>query len=433
MPLLLGIDLGTSYLKAGVFEADGTLRGLGRVALGAVQPAPERMEVAVADFWSRLRTAVTDALIAASARPGELAGVSYSSQANSFVLLDAAGSALTPLVLWPDRRAAPLDAETIAFGDAPAHGPTTGMVGAVPERMPAKCRWFAHREPVLWARTRRVLTISDCLVFALTGETAGDTSTAALTGLLDLPHDAWWPEALAHFGLRAEQLARPQRPGALCGRTIPAATVLLGLPTGIPFAAGALDHHAAAIGAGVGGQADASLSIGTVLAALALVDEIAAEPGCIHGGHVGERRFYRLTYEPNGAGQIETYQRTHAPERTVGQLLEAAGQPTPDPHGAAVRAMLVAMARRLRELLGRATGGQPVRTVAVTGGGARSAEWLQITADVLGVTVQAAPAAEQACLGAAMLAATGAGVWPDLSTAMQRMAVEPRIFAPAKN
>ena len=106
MALLLGIDLGTSYLKAGVFEADGTLRGLGRMALGAMQPAPDRMEVAVADFWARLRTAVSEALAAAGVTAGELAGVSYSSQANSFVLLDDAGGPLTPLILWPDRRAA---------------------------------------------------------------------------------------------------------------------------------------------------------------------------------------------------------------------------------------------------------------------------------------------------------------------------------------
>ena len=433
MALLLGIDLGTSYLKAGVFESDGKLRGLGRVALGAVQPAPDRMEVAVADFWARLRSAAGEALAAAGTNARELAGFSYSSQANTFVLLDGTDHALTPLILWPDRRAAPLDAETIAFGLSPAHGPTTGMAGAVPERMPAKCRWLGRHEPALWARTRRVLTISDYLAFSLTGEACGDASTAALTGLFSLPAGAWWPEALAHFGLRDGQLSCPHPPGTPCGRTISRAADLLGLPAGIRFAAGALDHHAAAIGAGVGMQADASLSIGTVLAALALVDDIAAEPGCIHGGHVGARRFYRLTYDPNGAGQLEAYQRTHAPDQTVDQLLELAGRPEARGHGAAVRDLLGAIAGALRGLLARASGTQPVRNVAVTGGGARSAVWLQVTADALGVPVQASPEAEQACLGAAMLGAVGAGVWPDLSTAMRRMGATPRIFQPVKN
>ncbi|MBL9199654.1 MAG: FGGY-family carbohydrate kinase [Opitutaceae bacterium] len=433
MPMLLGIDLGTSYLKAGVFERDGTLRGLGRVALGAVQPAPERMEVAVADFWARLRLAVGEALAGAGVAGRKLAGVSYSSQANSFVLLDRADCALTPLILWPDRRAAPLDAETIAFGQAPAHGPVTGMTGAVPERMPAKWRWLVRHEPALSARTQRILTISDYLVHGLTGEANGDASTAALTGLLSLPSGEWWPEALTHFGLREDQLSRPRPPGSLCGQTISRATERLGLPAGIPFAAGALDHHAAAIGAGVGGPVDASLSIGTVLAALALVDDIGAEPGCIHGGHFGARRYFRLTYDPNGAGQFEAYQRKHAPDQTVEQLLDRAGRPTASRHGAAVHDLLVAMAGTLRGLLVRAAGPQAVRSVAVTGGGARSGVWLQVTADVLGVPVRASPEAEQACLGAAMLAAVGAGVWPDLPTAMQRMAAAPRIYRPAKN
>ncbi len=120
----------------------------------------------------------------------------------------------------------------------------TGALGFAPERMRAKCRWLARHEPDVWRRTRWVMTISDYLTYGLTGVRAGDASTAAHTGLYSLPARAWWPIALGTFGIGPDQLSSPLTPGTRCGHTAPRAGTLLNLPAGIPFAVGALDHHA---------------------------------------------------------------------------------------------------------------------------------------------------------------------------------------------
>ena len=161
-------------------------------------------------------------------------------------------------------------------------------------------------------------------------------------------------------------------------------------------------------------------------------------PGCIHGPHPEGERFYRLAFDPKGAGQLEDYQRKQAPDLSIEELLRQAEQAagTGDAadaagHGAAVLALLRSIAIAQRGLLARVAGQAPVQRVTATGGGARSAFWLQVTADAIGVPVVAVASPERACLGAALFAAVAAGIWPDLRTAAQHMVRPPREYHPA--
>lgn len=433
MALLLGIDLGTSYFKVGLFGADGALRGLGRVAVTTRAPAPGRSELPMEAFWSLLRQGLAEALAQAAARPDDITGISYSSQANTFVLLDDRDQPLTPLVIWTDRRAHPLEPGVGEFGRSDRFRTTAGFGGLAAEFAPVKWRWFQRHEPALWARAARVMTLSDYFTFALTGERVGDASTAALTGIYTPARGEWWTEALEFFGVHAAQLSRPLRPGAPAGRTARTAAVL-GLPAGVPFAVGALDHHAAAIGSGLDRLADASISTGTVLAALGLVEKIEPLDDCYHGPHADGRRFYRLTFDPRGAGQLEEYQRGSAPHLSIEQLAALAASPESGngadrQHGVAVRRLMEKISRSQQGLLQHLQAG-PVKKVIATGGGARSTAWLQITADVLGATVIAPRSHERACLGAAAFAAVAAGVHRDLDAALAAMVHPDRVVTP---
>jgi xylulokinase len=357
--------------------------------------------------------------------------------------LDEYDVPLTPFIVWTDARGGVVPQsfqEFAATADFAAH---IGYRGLSVQSAPVKWRWFQEKLPLIWQRARRVMTLSDYLTFELTGEYAGDASTAAFLGDFDLAAKTWWLDALRVYGLRTEQLSAPLRPGSACGRTAERAASLLDLPKGIPFAVGALDHHAAAIGSGLGTLADASISTGTVLAALVLVDRPVVAEACFHGLHVDGQRLWRLAFDQNGAGQLEDFQRARAPEKTIEQLLAQAAQA---PVGAAwiqqrdsdefaVRAILERVAAKHHELLSYVTSGREgsfgkVSRVVATGGGARSPLWLQITADILNLPIATPKCVERACLGAACFAAAAAGVYPTLHDASAAMIRPDRVYEP---
>lgn len=432
MPLLLGIDLGTTYFKVGLFRERGELCGLGRVAVATQCPAPGRCELAVADFWRLLRRGLDDALAQARAVPSDIAGVSYSAQANSFVLLDAVGIPLTPLVIWTDKRGEPVEARLQTFATGEDFARTAGFAGISGEFAIAKWRWFQMEHPLLWSRARHVLTMSDYFTFALTGEFAGDASTAAFLGLLDLRRMRWWSEALAACEIDATRLSQPFSPGSPVGRTTPPAAGLLGVPTGIPFAVGALDHHAAAIGSGIGRVADVSVSTGTVLAALRLVREVEPIASCYHGRHIDGTHYFRLAFDPDGAGKLEAYQRTHAPGIDLQQLLALTVDAPASAHGTAMGGLVARICESHRVLVARISAGEPVRRVVATGGGARSPILLQMCANALGVPVVTPASPERACLGAAMFAAVAAGVHRHAVDAALAMVQPAREYPPKR-
>ena len=135
MQLVLGIDLGTSYFKLGLFDREGELRGLGRVAVAPDVGDGSRCELPVERFWSHLAEALSQALAQAGAKAADVRALAYSSQANSFVLLDRRDEPLTPLILWTDARATPPDAAVedlwgrSDFLPATGVGPVAAVVG----------------------------------------------------------------------------------------------------------------------------------------------------------------------------------------------------------------------------------------------------------------------------------------------------------------
>ena len=218
----------------------------------------------------------------------------------------------------------------------------------------------------------------------------------------------------------------------------------LGLPTGVPFTVGGLDHHVAGLGSGLGRLGEASISTGTVLAAMTLVDRVYPESGCFHGPHFDRVRTYRLAFDSMGAGQLEDYQRRFAQGYSLEQLLAMAalappgcvpeGEPGPGKskreHGQFVRHLLERIAASHRSLLGQVMENRPVRSIVATGGGARSALWLQIKAAMLGATIIKPECQEPACLGASLLAGVGAGIFEGLDEASAAVVREEISYIP---
>ena len=152
MSLLLGIDLGTSYFKVGLFDDAGQLKGLGRVAVPKTAPAPGQCELAVEDFWRALRTGLSEALTQAGAVAGEIGAMSYSSQASTFLLLDERDEPLTPLIVWIDARGEPVSAELAAWSQTEAFRRRIGFSGLSGQIAPTKWSWLQQHAPAVAKR-----------------------------------------------------------------------------------------------------------------------------------------------------------------------------------------------------------------------------------------------------------------------------------------
>lgn len=435
MSYYLGIDLGTTFFKAGVFDAEGRMLGLGRAAVAKNEDGI-RCELPVDAFWRLLKDVIAQALGTAAMQPRDITALAYSSQANSFLLLDASGAPLTPLILWPDRRAAEM-AEW--RGDPWQRNDflqVTGVGLKSPEFAACKLAWFQHERPELWRQTEMIQSISDYLVFTLTGRRMGDLSTAALLGLVDQRRGVWWGEALRGLGVMPEWMSRLLRPGTPAGALCPAGAAQIGLSPAARLVVGGLDHYIAALGAGLGALAECSESTGTVLACIALNHRFGPRHHCCIGPSREPGRFYELVFNDCGAASLDWYRDRFAPGVPIAELIglaakippgceglrarpvlagctsrEAAFEGIHDRHTAAhfVRAILEANARALAGLIGELGSGRRPPRILATGGGARSDLWLQLKADLLGIEIVQVGCEEPACQGAAWLAARGSG------------------------
>ena len=394
MAFYLGIDLGTSYFKAALFDEQGRLCGLGRQFVNKVV-MDNRCELPVESFWKTLEACVAQAIAAAGVTKHDIKAMSYSSQANSFILLDKNDHPLSPLILWPDTRAGAPAPALLEFCGREGWRERTGMgIGLSAHSMVTK----------VMGCTSRICTISDYLTLCLTGSFASDGSTASLLGLIDTQKCVWWDEALEVAGLSKDQLPPLYRMGTSIGRI---RSSLLGLSSNTHYTLGGLDHHMAALGAGLYGTDNVSESTGTVLAAVQSVtdyqtrNEVCVAPG-LHDKH-----YFRMTFNDNGARLLELYQQTKAPEYTIEQLIERAKNGEDD----IVKGILESTAKSLKELV-RQLGAEG--DIVSTGGGARSRYWIELKAAMLNRTFVVPQGNEVACLGAAMMGAYGVGALKNL-------------------
>jgi xylulokinase len=260
MSLHIGIDLGTSGIKAVLFE------GLDRPLAEAKRPvAVSRPRVGWAeqdpDLWVDAVFACLDQIAAAEpALMPAVAGIGLSGQMLAALLLDDALRPLRPAMLWNDQRALAECAELLArvpdIGRRTNGAPDPGITAP-------KLLWLARHEPAAMARARMLLLTKDCVRLALTGEVATEPTDAGGTQLFDVA-SGWWDAALcAAAGWDPACLPPVVETWAAAGGLRPQLAARWGLRAGLPVAAGAGDNMASTLGAGAARPGDGVLTIGT--------------------------------------------------------------------------------------------------------------------------------------------------------------------------
>jgi xylulokinase len=466
-PIFLGIDLGTSTVKAGLFTASG-----GEVALAGHEYFTVPDEAALVDIepeamWSAVRGVVRQVLNSAPAARSSIAALSISSHAETTIFLAADGQPVRPALFTNDARAvrqARALQELFGFEWIMQR---TGQPGATPLWPACKIMWLREEEPEAFRRVALFLLPQDYLIYRLTGIAAGDPTVWLSSMMVDLHRRQWLSEVLAAIGVSAERLPQLLPAGTLVGTVKPEAAAELGLPDGVPVVVGALDQHCAALAAANVASGIASVSIGTVLAIVASTDRAVVDPvskiSCYM--HVLPELYCLLPWNPTGGLALKWFKdrfgaqeqaMAEAQGRSVYDMLceEAARVPAgcdglvmlphlqgllfpeiePSVRGAFcgfglahgkghfTRAILEGVAFMLREALeGLEELGAPAQEVRLLGGAARSRLWTQIIADVCQRQIGVVQTAEAAVLGAAVLAATGSGIYRDIRSAVEAM------------
>ena len=436
-PLLLGVDLGTSYFKLGLFNGCGETVGLARTAVAKDAGDGSLCQLDAELFWSLLKSSLAEACEQARATPAAIQAVSYASQANSFLLLDRELEPLTPIILWCDNRAQNMAQVHELFNQADFLQRTGLGLASDHQFCAAKIAWLKKHAPELWAQAACLLTISDYFTFGLTQEPAGDAGTASLLGFLNV-HTLQWQHDIVDPG--HVRLATPLRPGTVAGTVTAKGAERLGVAKNIPVVVGSLDHHMAALGAGLGCVAEMSESTGTVLACLRQTDVFLPRQNICTGVGMAKGCYYQLAFDGNGAAAWEWYHANHAGAYSMKELEQLAAAVAIGSDGMVAlanshtfgglagfrrytsahqpghfsRAIMESTAASLKPLVDHLSQDQLPAAIVATGGAAHNDLWLQIKADLLGIEYVRTETRVPTCLGAAMLAAIALGWFADL-------------------
>lgn len=456
MSLLLGIDLGTSSVKAVLFDPDqAKILAVATQEYPLDKPQPDRAEQNPETWWQA--TVKTVRQIIQKIDYSQVKAISFSGQMHGTVLLDAKNIPLHPAIIWADQRSSEACQTLTDTVGAAQYATIAGTLPAV-GFMGATLVWLAQNEPKLLEQTCQVILPKDYLRLRLTGQVATDISDAAGSGIFDIRQQRWATDILSKVPLPIDLLPDVLPSTAIAGQLIPQAAEALGLPPGIPIVAGGADQPAQAIGNGLITPGRASVTTGSGGQVFTPIQLNASQDQTDPRLHVFNHAVPGLAYVLGAilsAGLSLRWLRdltglTHSSQAYATLSAEAeavppgaagliflpylSGERTPymDPlarggfiglthfheRGHLARAVMEGVTLALRQALelSLSLGGQ-IDTIIAAGGGAESHVWRQIQADVFGLPLQQSLLTEQAGVGAALLAGVGAGIYTDLNEA----------------
>jgi xylulokinase len=460
--VFLAIDVGTQSIRAGLLDIDGQLLAAEAEPMELAVPQAGWAEQNPEDWWAAVRRVVR-AVVERAGPEAQVQSIGVCGHMHGTTMLAEDGSLLTDAVqLWCDKRAAAI-ADEVAARQPSSELLALGANVPSPAWSGLKMAWVKRYQPELYARTWRFLTPKDYINYRLTGEAATDRSEASGSLLMDATTLDWSPTLAEALGVDLAKLP-PIVPGAqIIGRVGAEAARATGLRTGTPVVAGAGDMLCLLLGMGVTRPGTACDITGSSSIICFYVDEPVRDPRLmnLHGAGPGWIAFGILDSgglslkwwkdnfcEPQvaaaQAGDISPYElliddAAQVPpgcegllflpylngERTLGSA-DSRGVffGLHMRHGRAhmTRAVLEGLCFEMRQSLDIVREhGFPVREISTGGGGARSAHWSQIKADVYGLPVTTVASEEAGLTGAMILAAVGVGAYASEAEAAARL------------
>ena len=439
MKAFLGIDLGTTNLKAALYDED--LRPIDSQSLPVRYAGADGfVEFDAEAYFESLMEILTE--LARRQGVTEIAAMALTGQAETLILLDREGRPIGNAISWMDERSQAECAALSGRFDPAAVEAVTGQLSMLPTWPATKAMWLRRNAPEAFARAAKFVLLKDYIALRLTGRLMADMSIATFSLWFDIYNKRYWPEMLEALAIDEGRLAELAEPCAVAGELLPELARRVGVKAGGLVSIGTLDHFAGMIGTGATRPGRLTLSTGTVMALAAM----SAEPAPRRSGiamHYGFRpdTHVMLPVVESGGVSLEWFRRSCLGGMDYGALnaaLEGRAEtdvlflpnivgvnaPAFDADATGVfwglrqrhdavdmaRAVMEGVSFVLRENCEALTAaGAPVTEIIATGGGAKSPFWCQLHADSAGVPVSVPAEKDAACLGAAIIAAVCAG------------------------
>lgn len=469
----LGIDISTTSSKALLMDDLGNVEAVAFSPHTLQTPRPLWSEQNPLEWWKAVTNSIQAVIEQSGIRGKDIAAIGLTGQMHGLVLLDAAGQVLRPAILWNDQRTqAECDEIHRRIGEQNFIQITGNL--ALPGFTLPKILWVAQHEPEIYARVKHILLPKDYIRYRLTNIYAADKAGASGMVLFDIAKRDWSPQLLEKMDIQPDWLPPTFEGPEFTGEITREVADLTGLRAGTPVCAGGGDQAAQAVGVGAVEPGVIALTVGTSGVVFATTPEPLIEPqGRLHSFcHAIPGRWHLMGVMLSAAGSLQWYRDALAPGISFDDLLAEAEKvqagseglqflpylsgertPYPDPlargafigltlrhsRGHLTRSVLEGVAFGLKDcftLIQQAGFGE-IRQVRASGGGVKSDLWRQILANVLDAELVTVNVVEGAAFGAALLAAVGSGLWPDVASACNQvikrtMTTPPDAFQAAK-
>lgn len=431
MKYLLGADIGTTSLKAAVFDETGKMVKSATKDYTLIVSG-DKVEFPAEDYFKLFLEAYNEITMGL-----EISALSVDTQCETLILTDEEGTPLRNAIVWLDNRASKqADKIKEKFGNKKVYD-VTGQPEITATWPAAKLLWVKENEPEIFAKTKKVFLLEDYILYKLTGEFVTEETLQSSTIYFDIHNKCWWNEMLDYIGISKAVFPKVHKSATVIGEY-----------NGTKVVTGAIDQIAGAIGAGVIGSDIISEMTGTTMVVFAPCENVPPyNPESIVPCHINfDGKYCLLSWTPTAGIALKWFKNNLCENFSFRELDEIAEtvpagssgltflpflcgstmpKYNPDARGAFlgltmehtrahfVRSVLESVACLLKENLDYL--GVDCDEIRSMGGGASSPLWCQMKADITGKRIITLENNETACLGSAFLAGLGAGVYTDIS------------------
>ena len=437
---LLGIDIGTTSVKTALFT-DALEQKCSFTADYTLDSHGDVVEFDSEAYWEIVRGEIEKAKV-----HGKIDALSVDTQCETLILTDENGTPVRPAIVWLDNRAVE-EAKIIEahFGHKRVYE-VTGQPEITATWPACKLLWVKRNEPDIWKKVKKVFLLEDWILFKMTGKFVSEKTLQSSTIYFDIHKAEWWSEMLDFIGVDAAMLP-----------TLCSSAKEVGEYDGIRVVTGAIDQIAGAIGAGVVKQGIVSVMTGTTMVIFLPSDTVPPydEASIVPCHYNYDDKYCLLSWTPTAGMALKWFKNALCESFSFRQLDELAaaipagsdgvtflpylcgstmpkynpaargsftGLTTEHTRGHFVRSVMESVACMLRSNLEYL--GLDVEEIRAMGGGASSPLWCQMKADMTGKRLVTLKNKETACLGSAILAGVGIGVFESVEQAAEKIELD---------